>query len=238
MASLLDVNRCVVIGVPLFAVLLILICGYPIISAADNLNPGVYPKDSAPFGIPYKDWIARWWQWNVGIPSSLHPREDYTPLKCTINQTGPVWFLADNLKGHVERQCTVPSGKAILVPLLTGWCDVQDDPVKYKDNNELRLCARAGNEGGKISAKIDGREIKDLQQYRDESGIFNLTLHPDNIFKDAAGTWKAGADGFFVFLEPLPTGAHTLDLSTSVVNPLQPKFNYGATISYNITAKE
>ena len=68
---------------------------------------------------------------------------------------------------------------------------MQDDPVKYKDNNELRLCARAGNEGGKISAKIDGREIKDLQQYRDESGIFNLTLHPDNIFKDGAGTWKA-----------------------------------------------
>jgi hypothetical protein len=25
---------------------------------ADNLNPGVFSKDSAPYGVPYKQWLA------------------------------------------------------------------------------------------------------------------------------------------------------------------------------------
>ena len=29
-------------------------------------NTVVYSKDSSPYGVPYKDWIARWWQWDVG----------------------------------------------------------------------------------------------------------------------------------------------------------------------------
>ena len=43
-----------------------------------NNNTVVYSKDSSPYGVPYKDWIARWWQWDVGIPSSQHPRDYYT----------------------------------------------------------------------------------------------------------------------------------------------------------------
>ena len=29
------------------------------------------------------------------VPSSQHPRENYSPDNCAINQSGPVWFLAD-----------------------------------------------------------------------------------------------------------------------------------------------
>ena len=35
---------------------------------ADNLNPGIYSKDSKPFGIPYGDWLARWNQWFIHNP--------------------------------------------------------------------------------------------------------------------------------------------------------------------------
>ena len=45
---------------------------------AQSNNTVVYSKDSSPYGVPYKDWIARWWQWDVGIPSSQHPRDHYT----------------------------------------------------------------------------------------------------------------------------------------------------------------
>ena len=31
--------------------------------SGDSVNPGVYAANSAPFGIPYKDWIGKWWQW-------------------------------------------------------------------------------------------------------------------------------------------------------------------------------
>jgi hypothetical protein len=40
---------------------------------ADSINPGVFSKDSAPYGIPYKEWITRWWQWHISIPKEDHP---------------------------------------------------------------------------------------------------------------------------------------------------------------------
>jgi hypothetical protein len=42
------------------------------------------------------------------------------------------------------------------------------------------------------------------------------------------------ADGFFVFLEPLPPGNHELQLSTSVSNPVEPQYNYAAEVLYNL----
>ena len=86
---------------------------------ADNLNPGIYSNNSTPFGVPYGEWMSNWWQWNMEIPAN-HPRDNYSPEKCTVNQSGPVWFLPDILTGKEERTCTIPTGKAILVPLLTG----------------------------------------------------------------------------------------------------------------------
>ena len=70
---------------------------------ADNLNPGVYSKDSKPFGIPYGDWLAKYNQWFIKIPTTVNPREHYTPDRCATAQSGPVWFLTDILKGKEDR---------------------------------------------------------------------------------------------------------------------------------------
>src|SRR5215510_14830182 len=64
---------------------------------SDKLNPGVYSKDASPYDIPYGDWIGRWWQWTMSIPTAEHPRDGYSPEKCAARQNGPVWFLADQL---------------------------------------------------------------------------------------------------------------------------------------------
>ena len=86
---------------------------------ADDLNPGVFSKDSSPYGIPYKEWITKWWQWIMSIPKEQHPRLNYTPERCGIEQTGPVWFLADKGESGTEvRTCTIPAGKAILFAVL------------------------------------------------------------------------------------------------------------------------
>src|SRR3954462_509594 len=66
---------------------------------ADSLNPGGFSKDSAPYGVPYKEWLARWWNWTVSLPTQQHPRDNFTPEKCVAGQKGPVWFLADALTG-------------------------------------------------------------------------------------------------------------------------------------------
>jgi hypothetical protein len=42
---------------------------------AQNGSPEIYSKDSKPHGIPFNQWISKWWQWSQSIPGSVHPRE-------------------------------------------------------------------------------------------------------------------------------------------------------------------
>ena len=196
---------------------------------ADSINSGVYSKDSSPFGISYSEWIHRWWNWNQGTPASIYPRDNFTEQKCAFNQNGSVWFLSDILTGKEEKSCTITVGKAIIVPLLTGECHNDGTPPILNDD-ELRKCAREGDEFGVLAATLDGRDIQNLDQYRTQTGFYNLTVVKDNIFDNVPGTFKGNADGFFVFLEPPSPGKHDLRLSTSVLNPTTPSYNYAAEV--------
>jgi hypothetical protein len=179
--------------------------------------------------------MANWWQWTFSIPAPQHPRDNYTPKKCAANQEGPVWFLADQLGGKEERTCTIPAGKAVMIPLLTGECDTSS--TEDKSDEGLRRCAMAGDEYGVIEASIDGKKIKSIEQYRTQSGLFDLKIVEGNIYEQPAGTYRAFADGFFVFLEPLTPGNHTANLKVSVLNPVEPSYNYNADWTYRLNAK-
>jgi hypothetical protein len=112
-----------------------------LLAKADNLNPGIYSKDAKPFGISYGDWLAKWNQWFIQIPKGVNPRENYTSERCATGQSGPVWFLTDILKGKEVRTCTIPAGKAILIPVLSGSCwDDNTDP-SLKTEQGLTHCA-------------------------------------------------------------------------------------------------
>jgi hypothetical protein len=100
----------------------------------------VFSIDSAPYGIPYKEWITRWWQWHISIPKADHQWNDATTgEKCAIGQEGSVWFL-NYPPGTRELTCTIPAGKAVLFPILSGECDygVEDTAAK------VSICATEG----------------------------------------------------------------------------------------------
>jgi hypothetical protein len=214
---------------------IILLCGlfFPSLAFADSINPGLYSKDSSPHGISYPEWINKWWQWSMSIPSEQHPREDYDPGKCSNNQSGPVWYLADSLAGKEERTCSIPAGKSILVPLLTGNCH-NDGVPKPMNDEELLECASAGNEYGAIGATLDGRPLNSLQQYRTQSPYYNIIVPENNLYENKPGKYRGIADGFFVFLEPLPAGKHDLVLRTNVENPNVPDYNYSSEVVYHL----
>jgi len=201
----------------------------------DSIDPGVYSTNSAPYGIPYQQWTERWWQWDYSIPTAQHPRENFTPAKCASGQHGPVWFLADSLSGTVERTCTIPAGKSILAGVLTGQCDTSD-PTLHNDQ-DVRQCATEGNDYGVIGATLDGVKIQNLDQYRIDSGFYNITIPADNIFKTKPGTYRSFTNGFFVFLQPLHPGTHDLHLTVSVTNPIKPTYNYAADWTYHLIMK-
>ena len=195
----------------------------PVLSAAhsviaDELNPGIYSPDSNPYGTSFPVWTAKWWQWFIGIPNSEQPFPDTTGTKCNTNQAGPVWYLVGSA-GKVERNCTIPSGKAILFPILNTECSYLESPT-LKNEEELRKCAVDADKDAVLSASVDNREIKNIDKYKITSGLFNVTYPRDPVFPTNSNFSQAVSDGWFIMLEPLKPGQHEIKFTASQIgNP-------------------
>jgi hypothetical protein len=203
----------------------------------DSVNPGVFSIDAKPYGVTYAEWTARWWQWVTSLPKEDNPNYDYTGEKCAKGQEGPVWFLGPTFGGSAERTCTMPAGKSILFPILTSSCDYITYP-NIKTESDLLECAMKGNEEGVMEASVDGVKLKDLQNYRIQSGLFNITIPENNVFGGPSGISEAMVDGFFVFLEPLTPGRHEIHFAGSVVdNPTTGVQSYSTDVTYHLIVK-
>jgi hypothetical protein len=79
---------------------------------------------------------------------------------------------------------------------------------------------RMGNQGSKsMDIIIDGVKLENLENYRIQSPLFDVTFPENNIFSVKPGSTKAVSDGYWVFLEPLTVGKHELEFSASVIDP-------------------
>src|SRR5687767_2637946 len=90
-------------------------------------GPSVFSPDSKPYGMTYQEWTAKWWQWFISIPADKNPINDPTGERCAEGQSGPVWFLVGSGGGRAERECTVPAGKAIMIPSINVECAFSED---------------------------------------------------------------------------------------------------------------
>ncbi len=213
--------------------MLSLLVTLPSFANGDEINPYLYSTDSSPHGITYQEWTARFWQWLFSLSASEHPRENYTPEKCANGQDGPVWFLDAPLGGKEDRICTIPAGKSILAAILNGQCDTSDTTLL--NDEDIRKCGTEGNDYGVISGSLDGVDFKKLDQYRTDSGFYNITHVADNLYQlPGGGPFRAWTNGYFVFLEPLPPGEHMLHLTVSVANPINPEYSYAADWTYRL----
>jgi hypothetical protein len=208
----------------------------------------IYSKDSNPFGIPYSEWIGKWWQWHVSIPhnaSSLHPRESYSPEKCAWNQdqNGPVWFLPDGrnlgpfeINNVEQRDCTVPQDKAILVQIYGGGCSFGEG---FKTEKELEDCVNLGLDKVSFKAILDGTQVMssaNRYDYLSEHHKYNLTYVKDSLYAKQVtegGTYKAMAGGYFLFLKPLSPGIHKLYFEETFIGPENTE-NRISKVSYNL----
>ncbi len=102
-----------------------------------------------------------------------------------------------------------------------------------KNDADMRTCASAGNGYGVIQATVDGVKMKNLETCR-ASRYFNSSIVANNIYDSPAGRYRAFADGFFVFLEPLSAGNHDVHLKVSVLNPIKTNYNYNADWTYHL----
>jgi hypothetical protein len=186
--------------------------GQPVISTP---NAGVFAPSSTPYGKTYGEWSALWWQWALRTPERESPMTHAD--KAPVEDAGPVVFLAGTFGMGAERSCTVPAGKAILFPVVNwayfGNLDSDTEPV-------MRAGVKyAADHATNLWASVDGVPLHGLQGFRFQSpDLFLIAFDPvDPLFGPLDPrppypplTYPCFADGFWVMLEPLAPGEHTL----------------------------
>jgi hypothetical protein len=194
-----------------------------------NRNPNVHPPDSKPFGSSHGEWIARWWQWALSIPKDHNPVSDSTGKNCAVNQNGPVWFLAGTSGGSAERSCTIPAGKAMFFPITTDMASFAKYP-NLKTESELISNVKSDIDQVKsLELTVDGTKIEGLDKYRVQSPVFDVTIAENNLFEIKAGPTKAASDGYWIFLEALPKGGHTIHFH-GLEHDFETEVNYRLTV--------
>jgi hypothetical protein len=193
--------------------------------------PDTFLKGSSPYGVPYEDWMTKWWQWNIQIPSEEHPQLLGSALKeCPVGDSGNVSFLTQSLQGKTEYSCTIPAGHAIVIPISTGECT--SDEAKSSVPADMMKCATEGNKYLTFDVTVDGVHSSGLDQNDARSEVFNMTVPESNFLDLKPGQWIAVTGGYFAFLKPLPVGNHEIAVSARVTNPIDPSYNFNYDTTY------
>jgi hypothetical protein len=204
-------------------------------------NPGVVQPSSSEFGNTYGEWSARWWQWGLSIPADKNPILDTTGAHCAEAQADApqVWFLAGTFGGDpVVRKCTIPGGKDLYLPILNslfgqapevGDCEGPQDC----DPTALRSLAAAQQDDPQLlEVSIDNHAVKNLNQYRVTSPVFNAFLPQGNVIGIPAGTiGPLVSDGYWLLLTPLSAGKHTIHFHGKTVTGFETEATYQLNIS-------
>lgn len=200
----------------------------------------IYPINSKPYGLSYGEWSAKWWQWVMSTPGKDNPVTDETGEKCRVGQNDTnVWFLSGTGGEKASRVCTIPSGKAILFPIINVECDYISNN-SLKTESDLRQCAKDDQDKVRnLQATVDGINIPDLKSYRVQSPIFNVTLPRDNYGGYPAGHTQVVSDGFWILLKPLPVGNHEIHFVGTLVDyTATSPLNFVSDAKYNITISD
>jgi hypothetical protein len=192
-------------------------------------------------GMTPGDLSAAWWQYVLAIPNDppgANPAADTTGANCGVDQAaGPFFFLTGNFTSNatVTRNCTVPAGKTLIIPIVNSECSTLESPPFYGSNEkELRACAAVGIDPVDLKTlqlTIDGKQAPDLKNYRAQSPVYSFTLPANNILGLASGgTGFSVSDGFWAAVKPLSAGTHTVHFGGTIGSP----FNFTVDVTYNL----
>jgi len=215
---------------------------------AGNPNPGVFPINSRPYGLTYGQWSARWWHYAF--------KQTTLDICATDTLGSQVIFLAG---AGVPVTCTIHAGKAIMFPTFNvEWSDVEARAQEQAtpgqscllphqpygtSNAALQACATAQADhatvpGATLTAKVDGRPLTNLTNYRAVSAPFSFKAVAENPFLSSicpeGCDGHAVADGFWIMLTPLSPGKHIIHFTATVPFP-ELSFTYTNDTTYKLT---
>ena len=83
---------------------------------------------------------------------------------------------------------------------------------------------------------VDGKEFKDLENYRVHSRVFDVNF-AENPIGGKPGPDRAVSDGYWVILEPLSPGKHEIHFKASLTNPTTGILFYNDDVKYTLNVK-
>lgn len=179
---------------------------------------------------------AEWWQWVLSIPQPVdaggnsvapfNPVVDPSGAYCMVGQRGPIWFLAGNFTGapSVTRTCSVPADKTLFFPVINGINFSAPEGVCGSTGPETAAQLRADakpfiDAAQGLSVTVDSQPVKKTLLRRVKSDVFDIAIPADNVFVSFGITpclasifSPAIDDGYYVSLDPLSLGAHTINI--------------------------
>lgn len=173
----------------------------------------VVPPGATYHDKTFAEWSADALKFGMEHPLENHPGLDTPDFDVRSEQEGEVWFLAGPFGTH-ERFITVPSGKALFVSLLNVECSTLEGPDTgfHGDTEaEQRACAKYwADHIVNVACAIDGEAVQNIGDFRVSSPQFEFDAPTPWLFGDTGGHGTSVGDGYYVMLEPLPKGAHTI----------------------------
>ena len=200
------------------------------------LQDQVFPPNSSPFGLSYKNWGFALWQWWLSIPKQVAPIPD--PAKwnpCLVGLGYPVVMLANPIIGmntpKVTYNCDIPKDRAILVFGITEICPYD---ATHKSDEDLRKCVKARDDWAKHQIIIDGKSVENVNQYRFTTDFANFTYPKSNMQDLPAGTFRTLLDGTWLMLKPMSAGNHRIEVHVVQIIPGQESENLFLNLIYNL----
>lgn len=197
-------------------------------------NPRVVPPHAHPLGLSLAEWSAVWWQQILAIPfernpvfDGLEPDVHQGSENCAEGAHGHVWFLAGTPGGSATRTCAIPTGTHILFPLLNTADDNNNchPPLDCSGFPTLEACLTENAPtllpDPQLFAVVDGVRLNNLLDYVQTSELFFFIGDPslittfDPCIIDEGTAQEAVSYGWWIMLEPLPPGTHTLHFGGS-----------------------
>lgn len=195
----------------------------------------VVAPDQTVDGLPLATYANLWWQWAFSMAEAESPVLDEVGTFCSVNQAGPVWFLAGGYgSSRIDRVCEVPAGRHLFFPIINVIQVLY--PATDADCPALQAEAATNNDRFVyLKVFLDGAALDQPDRYRIASATCFEPFARTPAYAAAPKDALAATDGFWIMLHPLPPGAHRLDFRAFYTNPDEALGEMVQNISYDLT---
>lgn len=163
---------------------------------------------------PFKQLQREWWQWAMAIPASINPVYDKIGNRCGVGQRGGYWLLAGSTGGKVTRDCTIPPGVKLLVPIVNTACfpDATIDAATCISESDDFITSYGPAD---LTLRADGRNVP-YSDVRDPGAWF-ISVDDNGLFGYKPGVYGANiARGYWGVIDTsgwAPGTTHTVEFA-------------------------